>query len=32
VLFSGGEDSRAILSLIPNSVDCTPTTVLNRRN
>jgi hypothetical protein len=32
VLFSGGEDSRAILSLIPNSVDCTPTTVLNHRN
>ena len=29
VMYSGGTDSRAILSLIPDSFDCTPTTVLD---
>lgn len=29
VMYSGGMDSRAVLSLVPQSVDCTPTTVLD---
>lgn len=32
VLFSGGEDSRAVTGLIPDRVECVPTTVLDRRN
>ncbi len=32
LLYSGGSDSRAILSLIPRSFDCRPTTVLDRKN
>lgn len=32
VLFSGGEDSRAVTGLIPDQVECVPTTVLDRRN
>lgn len=29
VMYSGGEDSRAVLSLVPDSFECTPTTVLD---
>lgn len=32
VLYSGGSDSRAILSLLPESFSCTPTIVLDRKN
>ncbi len=32
VLFSGGEDARAVLGLVPDHVSCTPTTVLGHKN
>lgn len=32
VFFSGGEDSRAVTSLVPDEFDCTPTTVLDSKN
>jgi asparagine synthetase B (glutamine-hydrolysing) len=32
LLYSGGSDSRAVLSLIPKSFNCTPTTVLDGKN
>lgn len=32
LLYSGGSDSRAILSVVPRSFDCTPTTILDRKN
>jgi asparagine synthetase B (glutamine-hydrolysing) len=32
VLFSAGTDSRAVLSLVPNAFECTPTTVLGHKN
>lgn len=32
ILFSGGEDSRAISGLVPKDFDCVPTTILDSRN